>query len=304
MASVMKKIALGVGGVVVVAGLGAGGYVYDKTSAYDRSLDEVYQVPIPSVERSQDPAIIARGKHLIESLGACSTKDCHGADLGGGRLLDLGPIGTVAGPNITSGGLGAAYTDGELVRLLKHGIKKDGRGIRMMPVQDFSWLPDKDRIAMVSYLRTVPPVSRPNGAMVVKPLAKILDRRNELAWDVARRLKQIDGAVAPDPAPTAEYGAFVARLCTGCHGERLSGGKIPGTPPSIPIPLNITPHETGLKDWTFADFEKLLTTGVKKNGQTLHPFMPVDAVAKMDDIEKKALWNYLRSVPALPFGQR
>ncbi len=304
MSTVLKKVALGAVGVVVAAGMGVGVYAFGKISAYDDSLAKVYSTPIPQVERSQDPAVIARGKHLAESLGACATKDCHGTDLGGGRPLDLGPLGTIAGPNITGASLGAAYTDGELVRLLRSGVKKDGRGIRMMPVQDFAWLPDKDLVAMVSYLRTVPNVSRPNEAMIVKPLAKILDRREQIIWDVARRLADAPQQKPPEPAPTVEYGTFVAKLCTGCHGETLSGGPIPGAPPSIPIPLNLTPHESGMKEWTYADFEKLLSTGAKKNGQQLNPFMPIDAVAKMDDIERKALWNYLRSIPARPFGQR
>ncbi len=304
MSTVLKKVALGAVGVVVAAGIGVGVYAFGKISAYDDSLAKVYATPIPQVERSHDPAVIARGKHLAESLGACATKDCHGTDLGGGQAIDLGPLGSVAGPNITGAGLGAAYTDGEFVRLLKTGIKKDGRGIRMMPVQEINWLPDKDMVAIVSYLRTVPNVSRPNGPMIVKPLAKILDRREELIWDVARRLEHAPQVTAPDPAPTVEYGSFVAKLCTGCHGEKLSGGPIPGAPPSLPIPLNITPHESGLKDWTYADFEKLLSTGTKKNGQQLNPFMPIAAVAQMDDTERKALWNYLRTVPARPFGQR
>jgi mono/diheme cytochrome c family protein len=304
MKPVLKKALMGGGAVIGILTLTAGGYGLSLTSAFDASMSQVREIPVPTVTRSSDAAVLARGKHLVESLGACATRDCHGTDLGGGRSLELGPLGTLTGPNITPAGLAVAYSDGELVRLLKYGLKRDGRSVRFMPVQDFSWLPESDLAAVASYLRTVPPVERPSGVVALKPLAKILDRRGQLVMDVARHLSEAKPETAPAPAPTAEYGRFVARLCTGCHGEHLSGGPIPGAPPSLPIPANITQHETGLKDWSYQDFEKLLSQGVRKNGQPLNPFMPYEALAKMDEIEKKALWGHLRTVAPLPHGQR
>jgi hypothetical protein len=84
----------------------------------------------------------------------------------------------------------------------------------------------------------------------------------------------------------------------------LSGGRIPGAPDSFPIPLNLTPHETGLKDWTYDDFAKLLDTGVRKNGKMLDPFMPLVAFAQYDDTERHAVWEYLRALPPTPLGNR
>ncbi|HEY8944532.1 MAG TPA: hypothetical protein VIM73_09725, partial [Polyangiaceae bacterium] len=66
----------------------------------------------------------------------------------------------------------------------------------------------------------------------------------------------------------------------------------------------ITPHATGLKDWSYADFERLLDTGIRKNGKKLDPFMPLGNLAKFDETERKALWAYLRTLPAKPFGER
>ena len=80
----------------------------------------------------------------------------------------------------------------------------------------------------------------------------------------------------------AAYGAYLVRGCTGCHGDGLSGGPIPGAPPSTPVPLNLTPHETGLAAWTYEDFDKLLTQGVRKSGKKLDPFMPVEALGKLE----------------------
>lgn len=218
--------------------------------------------------------------------------------------MDMGPLGTIAAPNITPAGLGAAYSDAELARLIRYGVKKDRRSVRFMPVQDFSWLPDSNVTAIISYLRTVSAVPRPNKPTVIKTLAKVLDRRGELPLDIARHVAAMPRSTAPAPAPTAAYGRYIARMCTGCHGENLSGGRIPGTPSSIPVPMNLTPDKSGLAGWSFDDFNKLLTRGIKKDGKKLDPFMPVSAFGRFNETEKHALWAYLSSLPPRPSGGR
>jgi hypothetical protein len=173
-----------------------------------------------------------------------------------------------------------------------------------MPVQDIAWLPQDDVVAIVSYLRTVPPVDRENKAIVVRTLGKILDRQDKLIFDVARRIDHTKAETPPAPAPTAEYGAFLSRLCTGCHGDHLSGGPLPGAPSSIPTPLNLTPDASGLKDWSFDDFDRLMRTGVRKNGKQLDPFMPLECLRNFDDVEMHALWAYLRTLPPTVLGRR
>jgi hypothetical protein len=290
--------------LVLVLAAGAGGFVWSQTSSFDRNMEKVYDVPLSKVSASKDPIVIERGKHLAHSIAACATADCHGADLAGGKTIAMGPLGTLTGPNITGAGLGAAYTDAELFRLITMGVKKDGRSVRFMPVQDFSWLPDSDMLAMVSFVRSMPPVEKPMGPMQIGTLGKILDNNDKLILDVARRTTATAREAAPPPSPTPAYGAFVAKLCKGCHGDTFGGGAIPGAPSDLPIPSNITSDPSGLAVWTFEDFAKLLDTGVKKNGEKLNPFMPLEALTAMDEVERKALWEYLRSVPPKPFGSR
>jgi hypothetical protein len=215
----------------------------------------------------------------------------------------MGPLATITAPNVT-GALLAGYSDAQLARLLTRGIKKDGRGVVFMPVQNFAWLPAADVEAIASYLRTVPPVARPNGPLEVTVLGKFMDRRGRVVLDVARRLDEGPLAVAPAASPTAAYGAFLSRACTMCHGEHLSGGPIPGAPSSLPVPCNLTPDASGLREWSFEDFDRLLTTGVRRTGQRLDPFMPIDAFSKYDDVQKRALWAYLQSLPPRSFGSR
>ena len=301
---VLKRV-LKVLGLLLVLVVSCGAlFAYTNVSRFDASMDKVYDVPMPAVTASTDPAVVARGKHVVDALGACSSTNCHGADLGGGTPIAMGPVGTLAAPNITPRGLAVAYSDGELARLVRYGVKKDGRSLRFMPAQDFSWLPDADLVAIVSYLRTVAPVDRPNGATTLGTLGKVLDRQGKFVLDVARHIQETKVEVAPPPAPTADFGRFVSRLCTGCHGETLSGGPLPGAPSSFAVPLNLTPDATGLTGWTYADFETLMKKGIRKNGKALDPLMPIESWKVMDDTELHALWAYLQTLPPRPFGGR
>jgi mono/diheme cytochrome c family protein len=299
-----KRVLSIMGLVILVGVVGAGGWVGYQAHAFNASMARTYDVPLPVIQRSTDPAVLTRGRHLAESIGACSSKDCHGADFGGGAPIKFGPLGTIRGSNITAGGRGAEYSDAELARLVLHGVKRDGRGVRFMPAQDFAWWPDDDVTALVSYLRTVPPVDRPSGECEIGVLAKVLDRTDMIPLDVARRIDHQSRPSAPAPAATAAYGAFLVNACRGCHGANLSGGPIPGAPADMAVPLNITPHETGLKGWTFDDFDKLLSTGMRKNGKQLNPLMPVTELARFNDVERRALWAYLESAPPMEFGGR
>jgi hypothetical protein len=302
---IIKRVVLGLLALIVVVVAGGGIYACVQVQSYEASVAKVYDVkPLDDLKRSTDAAVLARGDHLAHSVAPCAAGDCHGPDLGGGKAIDAGPIGVIAAPNISAGGLGASYSDGELARLVRHGIKKDGRTVIFMPSHEIGWLPDADLVAVVSYLRTLPPVDRPNAGMKIGTLGKILDVKGMIPIDVARRIDHQKPDLGGPPEPTAAYGRFLARGCTGCHGERFSGGRIPGAPSSFPVPLNLTPHETGLGGWSFDDFDKLLSTGIRKSGKKLDPFMPIETLGHLDPIERKALFAYLQTLPPLPLGNR
>jgi hypothetical protein len=300
----IKRVLVGAGALVGVVGLGGGLFAWTQASAFTSSMERSYEIPVPQIALSTDPAVLERGRHLAESVAPCASSDCHGKDLAGGKTIVMGPLGTFTGPNVTKGGLAAAYGPGELARLIQHGIKKDGRSVRFMPVQDWSWMPESDVTALVSYLQTVPAVDRPNGETSLGLLAKILDRQGMIVIDVARKVDNAAVGKGPAPSPTREYGEYLGKLCQGCHGDTLSGGPLPGAPPDFPVPTNLTPHETGLQGWAFADFEKLLVTGIRPDGTKVNEMMPTESFGKLDDTEKRALFAYLQSVPPMEFGSR
>jgi mono/diheme cytochrome c family protein len=107
------------------------------------------------------------------------------------------------------------------------------------------------------------------------------------------------------PAPTVEYGRYVVSVagCQGCHGPTLSGGPIPGAPPEMGIPANITPK--GIGHYTEADFFTALRDGKRPAGTMIDTAnMPVRWTKLMTDDEVRAVFAYLKTVPPKEFGGR
>jgi mono/diheme cytochrome c family protein len=282
--------------------LGLACFVLWHVRAYDQSTTKRYDIPLVEIPRRDDVAALERGKHLAESLGECVV--CHGTGLAGGKVEPMGPLGRVVIPNVSPGGRIKAYSDAELSRLIRHGIKRDGTTVRLMPANVSSWWPDEDVAALIAWMRSRPALSGDPGVFELTAMGKLLDRFDSIPIDVARRIDHARVGQSPAPAANAIYGAYVGTSCRGCHAPTLAGGPIPGAPPGLAVPLNLTPHETGLKGWTFDDFKALVHSGKRKNGKPLDPFMPVDALRNLNELELTALWAYLQSAPPRPFGER
>src|SRR5262245_14016396 len=121
----LKRILKWAAIVIAVLVVGVAGFLALQVRAYNKSATRVDDIALPQLAASTDSAVIERGRHLAESLGECTA--CHGPNLAGGGTDDFGPLGSVIFPNITTGKDGrlAGYNDGELARLIKHGIKRD-----------------------------------------------------------------------------------------------------------------------------------------------------------------------------------
>ncbi len=247
----------------------------------------------------------SRGQHLITSRVGCD--HCHDRDFGGGVLIDDPVVGRWVCPNLTTGrgSVTRDYTASDWDRAVRHGLRRGGR-TSSMPSGDFANLSDREISDIVAYIRSLPPVDRDEGPVEFGPVLKFV-----LAFDSSTPILSafhIDHAKAhavepPQTAPTAEFGEHVVQVCRGCHGVNLSGGKLQGDP-NMPIVANLTPHETGLKDWTEADFIRAMREGRRKDGSTISDYMPWRAYARMGDAELQAIWAYLRTVPSVEKGKR
>jgi mono/diheme cytochrome c family protein len=267
-----------------------------------RRLGKEYELVRRSVELPTDSASIARGAHLATAIGKCG--DCHGDDLGGKVVIDDPALGRFSGPNLTTGrgGIGGARSDADLVTALRHGVGKEGRTLVFMPSEDYTHFSEADLRDLLAYVRSRPPVDRDIPARRLGPIGLMLVATDQFMVPAPK----IDhGAIPPDsvlPAPTAEYGAYLARVggCTGCHNPALSGGPA-GGPPGTPPAANLT---SGGRTWSLEEFTVALRDGVRPGGTKIDPFMPVQYTKLMTDQEIEAVWRYVTSVPAKAFAER
>src|SRR6185312_4253273 len=109
-----KKLLRGGAIVIASAALSGGAFVVFQVAAFDMSVDNDYGIAPLDLPALTDAEVIARGKHIAESIGGCM--GCHGGDLGGKPGEDIGPLGEVPAPNLTAGrgGVATRYSDGEL----------------------------------------------------------------------------------------------------------------------------------------------------------------------------------------------
>lgn len=289
---------------VVLVIVGAIGALYVSRTSEARA-NRIYPVHDVMIVITEDPAqMVIEGERLSRARG-CS--DCHGANLAGRTFLEDPALGTFVASNLT-GGEGSRvgeWSDGDIARVIRNGVNPDGTPAIFMPAHEYYAMPDREVGAIIAYIRSVAPVANDPGESRLGPIGRLLHVGGAMPIYPAELIDH-EAPRPPDVVPSdlEAFGGYLADGCTGCHGATLSGGKIPGTPGSIPIPSNLTPHETGLAPWTLEEFDAALRQGIGRDGRELDPFMPSANYASLTDHEVEALWTYLQSVPATEFGER
>ena len=271
-------------------------------------------VRLPAPPATAAAATVARGEYIVRSVAVCG--HCHSGEpknadgvLSGGREFRDWRIGITRGSNLTPDpetGLGA-WSEAEIVRALRNGQSRDGR--LLAPVMPYEWfyeMSDEDAFAVARYLKSLAPVRKP-----VRQSPNLLFR---IGRATLLRPKPAQSSPAPSPGPSPEYGGYLAQhvgLCADCHTPRkgllakpdrtrlFAGTSDP--PKGFPAnPSNLTPDpETGIGRWTEEDFVRTMRTGVNPSGARLHPFMPWQELRRMSDDDLRAIYLYLRSIPAI-----
>jgi mono/diheme cytochrome c family protein len=262
----------------------------------ERQFRRHYDVTVQALTIPTDAASLARGKHLVDNVTNCH--DCHGKDLGGKLIFDGGfMVARVTGPNLTrgKGGVVSDYSDADWLRALKHGLRRDGSPLIIMPAQIFSALTESDMAAVIAYVKTLPPVDREVPSIRVGPMGRLFVMR-EAKLIPARIVDHTKPLIKAAPVETVARGEHLAGIagCHGCHNADLTGG---GGPP--PGGANITP--VGIGTWTKEDFFRTLRTGRTPDGRTLSESMP-RPLGNMPDEDLDAIWAYLKTVP--PKGEK
>lgn len=120
--------------------------------------------------------------------------------------------------------------------------------------------------------------------------------------------------ITADKVERGKYLAWHVMMCADCHSIRdfsyFAGPPTPGTEfaggdifdhtlgfPGRFIASNITP--AGIGDWTDGELYRLITTGVKRDGEPIFPVMPYQNYGKMAPEDIKSVIAYLRTLPAV-----
>ena len=280
---------------------------------------------------------VERGEYLVRGPAACGS--CHtpmGPLTKNKNDRRVGPIpgmefaghaegddsfGQVTYTNLTPGGPIASWTDEEVVRSIREGIRPDGSTIgppMLIPV--YRHLSDNDVKSIVLFLRSLPAVENdlPRSKYNM-PLPASYGTPVGHVPDISENNK-------------VEYGAYLAgpvAHCTLCHtswgeedkeimkffmnppdykgfltlpGLGHGGMKMEG-PWGMSIAANITSHPTALGRYTDEEVKKMITQGIHPSGMKLMPPMPYKHYALMTDEDLDAIIAYLRTIPPHPVSE-
>jgi len=310
---VLRRILLVLVVLVVVAVAGLAIFVAARQNL-------TFDAPYPRIAASADSAVVARGRYLVRDVVNCA--QCHGdttrmVALMAGEEVPLSggfhwviPPGTIYARNITPDdetGLGR-IPDSAVARALRHGVGHDGRAL--LPFMEIQGLADDDLAAVISYLRTQPPVHNLVPAHRYTLLGKVV-KATVLANPVGAA--ETPPATSPSGA-TVENGRYLAEsvaLCWACHTERsketgalvgpryagATGLEEPSDPGHLWSPPNITADPTTgrLGAMTEDQFVARFRAGRLLPGSP----MPWQGFQRMAEDDLRAIYRYLKTVPAV-----
>jgi mono/diheme cytochrome c family protein len=309
MKKVLKVLLLVVAAIVVLVAIGA-------IIINVRGIP-TYEAKKIDFKAEADSAQLARGRKLATMLCAGCHLNPETGKLTGRDMKDAPEFGQLYSQNITHDeefGIGT-WTDGEILYLLRTGILRDGRYAPPYMAK-LPYMADEDIEAVIAFIRSDDPLveatnvpDRPcEPSFLTKALTNFAFK--PLPFPEAPILM-------PDTTKPEEWGRYlVLNLdCWTCHSpkfEELNVGepeKTPGylsggnhsikTPEGQPIvSLNLTPdNETGIGAWSEEKFINAVRFGIVEGQDALRA--PMEPYNQLTNHEAKAIYAYLRTIPAI-----
>lgn len=224
--------------------------------ASERVLNREFAVAEPAVPViPTDAASIAEG-YRVAQLAGC--QHCHGVKLNGALVEDIPNLARIVAPNISVAL--PAYSDAQLVTVLRRGVKPDRHGVLFMPSEMFRHLGDADLARLIAYLRTVPATAE---GVQEKSAVRLIGRlilANGDYQPAALAIEKLPPAVttfdANDPVSRGRYLAM--NMCSECHAQDLKG-LAPLHSPSLAV----------AKGYTAEQFARFMHDGTAVGGREL-----------------------------------
>lgn len=236
----------------------------------------VTAIPIPT-----DSASLAEGERLAKIRGC---PGCHEQDLAGGVLFEAPFLGRIVATNLTR--VVREYSDTELIRAIRYGVKPNSRSVMVMPSTMLSPLTDHDLGAIIGYLKSRPAVDRELPTFRLGLLGRFFLWR-DVFWMDADRIDMTASRPNLDLIEPASLGRYLALTsCTECHGIDLMGAESSGTPALVIV--------AGYRE---EQFSRLMRTGVPMDGRELGLMAGVarSRFVHFTDAEMAALYAFLNA---------
>jgi cytochrome c553 len=205
------------------------------------------------VTASASANLAGEGERLAHVLGC---KGCHESNLQGAVWNDEPEFGIVAPANLTRSA--ARYSDAQLQRMIREGVRPDGSSLWEMPSEAYTHLSQPDMQALLAYLRSLPHAGPDRPRPTFGPGA-----RQEIKEGQLRSTPQkvaVEKVQEPwSGGPAHERGRYLARMACGeCHGPKLEGNDEP-----------FRPDLAVASGYSLEEFKRLLKTGEPTGGRKL-----------------------------------
>ena len=269
------------------------GYTYIYIST-EKRLNKKYRFSETRLAIPSDSQSIEKGKHLYQ-IRSCG--DCHGTSLQGGIFMNDPLLLQISAPNLTKGkgGLSPEYSSRDWIRVLRHGVDKNGKSLWMMPAHESNTLNKDDLANLIAYCQSVPP--RNNQLRKLKsigPIGRVLMKIDRVAVLPAEHINHALPISANPPATVYETGKYLASTCQSCHMHDMKGGSAlaPGFPP---VPDISAKGAAGR--WTEAEFIKTIRSGKTPEGKILRKeYMPWQNMQSFTNEELAAIYTFSKSI--------
>ena len=283
-----------------------------------KSFPTYESVEIRDIKVNKSPEVIALGKKLVDH-------DCAGCHRGSAKQYEgmlfeditaNETFGDIYTPNITQHpdhGIGK-YSEGELYRLLRTGVKKDGTVL--LPVMPrYLTMSDEDLNAIIAYLKSndeaIQPSAKEHPVYQPSLLAKVL-----LNFVIQPEAYKTNYPQKPSILDSLLYGAYAVNDlygCFFCHSKSLEewnmenpkltpgylggGTKFTMVDYEVVAPSLLMDGKSNVSNWTSDEFIGAVLYGQipGKNGylKPMHPY-PL-----MDTTEVRAIYHYLKDYSSL-----
>ena len=309
MKKVLKITGIGLAAIIAIIVIALAVISISGIPSYD--IEEV------SYAVDSSPEAIERGQKLSMMLCASCHMNQQTGKLTGGEMLDLPKeFGMAYASNITQDtehGIGG-WSDGDLVRILRTGLKKDGQ-YSPPYMMKLPLMADEDINAIIAFLRSDSPMvaadPTPDKECDPSLLTKFLCRA------AFKPFAMPENAVAmPDTSDAIAVGEYLSQNlgCFHCHSADFKtnndldptasvgyfgGGNKPlDRQGRVKTSSNLTPDpETGIGKWSKEDFIKAVKYGQKAGEPGLvYPMMPY---VQLTDQEAGAIYDYLMTIPPI-----